>query len=267
MVPSAELRVYQPLEAFPAAERARWERYILTGGMARSSLPRYRQLPAAPGLGLLVPAEDEGAYVKLLDGRYYVCPLRTRMRTLAAILAFAEAPPFEGADALLGRGLVKRARRELRRMRRRDPALVASLMQSPWHVPVRWFVLFDDEERRILEQDGRHRLSYLTTARRAMRRAERAVPVLRGTDLGQVAETIVELHQWLALFDPGALVELDYAGLCTFLSWDELDDDRSVRDVQEAIAALAAGDLGRPIELYQAVLGRWAEVRGREGLN
>jgi len=267
MVPSAELRVYQPLEAFPAAERARWERYILAGGMVRPPLPRYRQVRAGAGLGLLVPAEDEGAFVKLLDGTYYVCPLRTRMRTLAGILAFAEARPFEGSEAFLPAGAVKRAKRELRRLRRRDPATVASLMQSPWHVPVRWFVLFDDEERRILERDGRHHLSYLTTAHRAMRRAERAVPVLRGTDLGQLAESIVELHQWLGLFEPRALVELDYAGLCSFLSWDELDDDRSVRDIQEAISALAAGDLGRPVELYQAVLGRWAELRGREGLN
>lgn len=259
--------MYQPLEAFPAAERARWERYILAGGMVRRPLALYRQLPAGSGLGLLVPVEDEGAHVKLLDGAYYVCPLRTRMRTLAGILSFAEARSFEGAEAFLPGGVVKRARRELRRLRRRDPATIASVMQNPWHVPVRWFVLFEDEERRLLDRDGRHHLSYLTTARRAMRRAERAVPVLRGTDLGQMADALVELHQWLACFDAHALVELDYAGLCSFLSWDELDDDRSARDIQEAIAALAAGDRGRPLELYQAVLGRWAEVRGREGLN
>lgn len=267
MVPSAELRVYQPLGAFPAAEQARWERYILGGGRVVPPRPVYRQLLARDRLGLLLPADDEGALVKHLDGTYYVCPLRTRMRTLAGILAFARSRPLEGAEAFLPRGLVRRAARELRRLRRRDPGAVAAIMESPWHVPVRWFVLFDDAERRIVERDGRHRLSYVTTAGRAMRRAERAVPVLRGSELGEVADAIVELHQWLAAFDPRSLVELDYGGLCDFLRWDELDDDRSVRDVQEAIAALAAGDRSRPVELYQAVLGRWAEVRGREGLN
>ncbi len=267
MVPSAELRVYQPLEAFPAAERARLERSILGGGPVVPPRPVYRQLLAGDRLGLLVPAEDEGALVRFVDGTPYLCPLRTRMRTLAGILAFERARPFEGAEDFLPRGLARRAARELRRMRRRDPAAVAAIMESPWHVPVRWFVLFDDAERRIVERDGRYHLSYLTTARRAMRRAERAVPVLRDSELGEVAETIVELHEWLASFDPRSLVELDYGGLCAFLSWDELDDDRSVRDIQEAIASLAAGDRRRPVELYQAVLGRWAEVRGREGLN
>ena len=53
-------------------------------------------------------------------------------------------------------------------------------------VPVRWFVLFDDEERRLLEVEGHHRLSYLTTTRKALRRAEDAVPVLRQSELGPI---------------------------------------------------------------------------------
>ena len=152
-------------------------------------------------------------------------------------------------------------------MRRRNPSHVACLMQSPWHVPVRWFVLFDEEERRLAERDGRYRLSYLTTARKAIRRAERAVPPLRRSDLGPVADLIVELHQWLSAFDLRALVELDYGGLCDFLTWDELDNDHSARDVQEAVAALSAEELARSAELYQSVISRWAEVRNHESLN
>ncbi len=267
MVPSAELRVFQPLEGFPAEEQRHWERYILRGGLVVPPRPLYRQLVSSGGLGLLVPATQDGALVKLVDGTYYVCPLRTRLRTLAGLLAFHEAEPFEGSRDFVPRGEARRAARELRRLRRREPGVIASLMESAWHVPVRWFVLFDDDERRILERGGRHCLSYLTTARKAMRRAERAVPALRGSDLGSVADVVVELHQWLSAFDPRSLVELDYDGLCAFMSWDELDDDRSVRDVQEAIAALSSGEIGRPAELYQAVVGRWSEVRGHESLN
>ena len=51
----------------------------------------------------------------------------------------------------------RRARRELARLRRRDPSAVAFCHQSPWHVPIRWFVLFRDEERRLAEDErGRH---------------------------------------------------------------------------------------------------------------
>ena len=101
------------------------------------------------------------------------------MRFLAGLLAFREAAPFEGSEAFVPRDEAKRASKELGRLRRRNPGHVSCVMESPWHVPVRWFVLFDDEERRILERGDRHRLSYLTTARKATRRIERAIPALR----------------------------------------------------------------------------------------
>ncbi|MGZ8600467.1 MAG: hypothetical protein ACXWX6_09745 [Actinomycetota bacterium] len=266
MVPAAELRVFQPLEAYPADEQARWERYIVAGA-PHELRPRYADLATPAGLGFLSPASDDGAHVKVLDGAYFVCPERTRLRVLAGLLAFREAAPFEGAEAFLPDGEVRRARRMLARMRRRNPGHVASIMQSPWHVPVRWFVLFDDEERRLDEVGGRHRLSYLTTARTAIRRAERAVPVLRHTELGPIADLIVELHQWLSLFDPGSLLELDYGGLARLMTWDEMDDDRSVRDIAEALKALGAEEYTRSADLYQSALSRSTELRNHESTN
>ena len=82
----------------------------------------------------------------------------------------------------------------------------------------------------------------------------------------QVQQTF-ELHQWLVGFDPRAIVELDYDGLCDFMTWDELDDDRSARDVRDAIKALSSDELPRSAELYQSVIARWAEVRNHESLN
>jgi hypothetical protein len=235
--------------------------------MIRPPRPVYRQQATTHRVGFIMPAAAEGAHVKLIDGTYYVCPLRTRMRVLAGLLAFRDAKPFEGSEAFVPRDLARRASKELARMRRREPGRIACVMQSPWHVPVRWFVLFEDEERRIAERDGRHRLSYLTTVRKAVRRAERAVPALRGSDLEAVADMIVDLHQWLVAFDPRGIVELDYDGLCEFMTWDELDDDHSARDVQQAIAALASEALPRSAELYRSVITRWAEIRNHESLN
>ena len=100
-----------------------------------------------------------------------------------------------------------------------------------------------------------------------MRRAEQAIPVLRRTELGPIADLIVELHQWLSRVRPGSLLELDYGGLCDLLTWDELDDDRSARDVQEALRRSRREEFPRSAELYQAVIGRWAELRGHESLN
>src|SRR5919109_255856 len=165
MVPSAYLRVFQPLESFQPEEQARWERYLIEGAHRPSFRRSYRQRMTTGRLGLLAPA------------------------------------------------------------------------------------------------DGGYRLTYLTLTRRAMRRAERAVPALRGSELGPIADLILELHEWLSQFDPRSLLELDYARLCDLMTWDELDDDHSARDLHEALLALTADEFPRSAELYQGVAGHWAEVR------
>ncbi|HEY7659282.1 MAG TPA: hypothetical protein VIC58_01630 [Actinomycetota bacterium] len=266
MVPSAELRVFQPLDSFPPSEQAHWERRLVDGSV-RLTPRRYRQEVSSAGHGVLVPTGDDGAYVKVVDGRYYVCPWRTRLRVLAGIVAFRQAAPFDDPGAFVPDGMARRAAKELRKLRRREPWQIATIMHSPWHVPVRWYALFEDEERRLVEADGHHRLSYLSTTRRAMRRAEQVVPWLRQAELAPVADLIVELHQWLAAFDPGSLLELDYGSLCRLMSWDEMDDDHGARDVHEALRALSDREYPRSAELYQSVVARSAELRAHESMN
>jgi hypothetical protein len=267
VVPSAYLRVFQPLDAFERDEQLRWERYLLEHARVPGRRPRYVDRSRG-GLGVIAPADGEHAEVRVVDGRTYVSPWRMRMRVLAAALAFREAKPLELADRFLSRKDGRRAARELSRLRRRDPLAVAFCHQSPWHVPIRWFALFADEERRLGEDEqGRLRLRYLTTARRALRRAGQAIPVLRRSELGPISDLLMDLHEWIALFDPKSLVELDYGTLCDFLTWDELDDDRSVRDLSMALEALERREFPRSAEIYQVVLSRWAEIRGHELLN
>jgi hypothetical protein len=267
VVPSAELRVFQPLEVFPAAERAHWERFIVGGGPLRARRMSFRQQVGEHGLGVLMPVEPDAASIRVVDGAYYVCPWRMRLRVLAAMLAFREAAPIEGAQHFVPDRQRRRAARELSRIRRREAGGISFIMQSPWHVPVRWFVLFEDEERRLEPLDEGHRLRYRTTVRRALRRAERAIPVLRKTDLGPVADVIVELVEWLAAFDTRSVLELDYGGLAAVMTWDELDDDHSAREVQDAIRALGAEEFSHAAEAYQSVVARWGELRGHESLN
>lgn len=268
MVPSAYLRVFQPLDAFERDEQLHWERYLVGRSTVRALRPRYADHPTHGKLGMLVPAGGEHAEVRVIDGRTYVSPWRMKMRTLAATLAFREAQPLELWDQFVPKQEGRRAARELRRVRRRDPSAVAFCHQSTWHVPIRWFVMFRDEERTLAEDDqGRLRLRYRTTTRRAMRRAEQAVVPLRRSDLGPISDLIVDLHQWMVNFDPTSIVELDYAELCDFLTWDELDDDHSVRDIHDALEALEHEEFPRAADVYQGVLSRWAEVRSREILN
>jgi hypothetical protein len=267
MVPSAYLRVFQPLDAFEGEEQLRWERYLVSNRWVPGSPRRYRD-HAKGGLGLIAPADGDHAEVRVVDGRTYVSPWRMRMRVLAAGLAFRETRPIELSERFLSKKDAKRVARELNRLRRRDPLAVAFCHQSPWHVPIRWFALFADEERWLGEDEhGRLRLRYRTSARKALRRAGQTIPLLRRSDLGPIGDLLMDLHEWIAQFDVRSLVELDYGGLCDFLTWDELDDDRSVRDLGLALEALARHEFPRSAEIYQGVLSHWAEIRGHELLN
>jgi len=267
--PCAYLRVFQPLEAFSPDERHEWERYIVGGGRTRPSRPVYRERPTVPEgrLGLLSPAEGDHADVLFEDGIYYVCPWRTKLRLLASLLSLRESTAPEMVDALVSEAEARRAARELARLRRRGATSVPFILQSPWHVPIRWFVLFADEDRRLVEDDGEYRLRYRTTTDKARKRVEGALGVLRRSDLAPLVDLVGDLARWLAAFDPRSIAELDYGSVSGLFTWDELDNDHSAREVQDAVDALGSGDVARSAEVYQTVATRWAEVRSHESLN
>lgn len=268
MVPSAYLRVFQPLDGFERDEQLHWERYLVRAAQRSHPRPRYADHPTAAGLGVLAPAEEEHADVRVIDGRTYLAPRRNRLRVLESMLTFRDAEPFDLWDRFVPKKDARRARRELARHRRRDPNAVAFVQQSPWHAPIRWFVLFNDDERSLGDDEqGRRRLRYRTTTRRAMRRTENAIPILRRTDLGPIGELLVDLHQWMVVFDHRSVLELDYGELCDFLTWDELDDDHTAADLAGALSALERREFPAAADAYQGVLTRWAEIRGRELMN
>jgi hypothetical protein len=264
VVGSAYLRVFLPVESLPEDERLGAERAMVHRRQPRH--PVYRERGTGR-LGLLT-ADEEGADVRTEEGRWYVCPWRTRLRILTGLLQVRETVPSEVAAELVSETEARRAARELTRMRRQDPSAVPTLLESPWHVPVRWFVLFENGERRLAERpEGGYRLTYWTSLAKARPRLRRAAGILDGGGLEAVAEMIRDMDQWLASFDRGAALELDYGDVAALAGWNELDDDHSAGQVQDALDALEAGDLDRAEELYQAVAGRWAEAKLRESLN
>lgn len=268
VIPSAFLRVFQPLDAFPPDEQRQWERYLVDRGPDLPAAARYRQRSPGGWLGLLAREGREHADVRVADGVTYLCPWGVRLRLLAGILAVRESSPAELADGFVTESEARRAAREISKLRRRNPRVVPFVMQSPWHVPPRWFALFEDGERRLDRSPADDdRLRYLTTVPKAIGRAERFVPPLRRAELDSIADHLTDLARWLAVFDRRSLLELDYDGLCDLMTWDELDDDHSAREMQGALEALASSEFPRSADLYQGVLGRWADLKHRDSLN
>jgi len=271
MIPCAYLRVFRPLGTFQESERAEWERFILAGGPPRARRPVYRDEASAKErtVGLLSSAEGEYADVRFVAGEYFICPWRTRLRVLSSLLALRESAPEEVAEAFVPEGEFKRAARELARLKRREPSAVPSMLQSAWHVPIRWFILVDDAERHLTETEPeQYRLSYWTPLALAKRRAERALQALRRSELSPLATLVREMAEWLSAFHPKSMVELDYASVSSLFTWDELDDDHGGRELQEAVESLTKpGGMARAADIYQSVATRWADAMIRESLN
>ncbi|MGW1228205.1 hypothetical protein [Streptomyces sp. NPDC001478] len=267
------LRVYEPLAAFPEAERAHWTRYA-SGGRIPTAQDELRRsladLAATPPVG--VPAHESGdAFVAEVDGVVCVCPWRTRLRGWLALEGLAELFPGPVLDAVLPPVVRGQAAADHERWSARNPDARPWIRTAVWQVPVRWFVLFADEERDYREADGGGEpavLRYRTPMVQARRRLARALRTLRESmDEGPLTEGLVDVGRWLEEFHPRALVELDYGGLVHALPAKELLADRSAADVAEGIAALGAGDAELAGEAYARLAERWRAVRDRQFAN
>src|SRR4029453_14991890 len=197
---------------------------------APSCAPSSRWSPSAArsltrALGLPVGAEREHALVERVGDVVFLCPLRTELRTLQSLVAFRSSVPDEVADAFVSAGDVERAEQTLERWESERPGSRSHIQQAAWHVPLPWFTLFEDGERRVgAPASGQvARLTYRTTMAKARRRVSRAVSILQ--ELMGDAEMVVaveELRAWLHSFDPDSLVQLDYGGLTRAIPFEDL---------------------------------------------
>ncbi|MBB1260600.1 hypothetical protein [Streptomyces alkaliterrae] len=277
----AYLRVYEPLAAFPEPERARWRAYAerpdRPGAQdeTRAALVRLTAVPPVP-----VPERESGdAFVAEVDGVLYVCPWRTRQRCGQALAtAERELPP-----PVLEAALPPAARERPEPSGSSDLPGPSEPSEGPaesladgrvwirtalWHVPIRWFLLFRDEERDFGKAPDGPRLRYRTPMVQARRRIARALKVLR-TELaeGPLVDGLVDVGRWLEEFHPRSLVELDYGGLLRLIPEEQLAEDHSAADADEGLTALRDGDEERAGELYERLAERWREVQRRQLAN
>ena len=264
------LRAYEPLAAFPQPERKRWERYLADGRVpdrVRGILAEQRAAIVA-AIGVPPATEVDHAFVHRLDGVTYVCPWRTRLRAWEAMTEFRRSMPDVIADAFFPKQAAEVAERELARLRNDDPDVKSHILSETWQVPLRWFVPFEGEERRLVLSGTERSVSYLTTMGNARRRVARALAILRRTiEDRPIIDGVEDVARWLEDYHPRSLVELDYGGLVSLFDDDELEDDESVADIAHAVACLAEGDPEEAADAYARVATRWGAVRSVEVAN
>ncbi|MFJ6720653.1 hypothetical protein [Streptomyces sp. NPDC091259] len=257
------LRVYEPLAAFPVAERAHWAGYARRGQALTAQDELHRSLMdlvRVPVVG--VPAQESGdAFTAELDGALLVCPWRTRLRGWLALRELEADFPRPVLDAALPPSARRSATAAYEAWRERNPEGRPWIRTAVWQVPLRWFVLVADEEREYLPGE---RLRYRTPMVQARRRLARGLRTLRSAEgYGSLAEGLVEVGSWLEEFHPRSMVELDYGGLPHALSEAGLAGDHSARDMAAGLAALRAGDTEGAAEGFADLAERWRTVRER----
>ncbi len=130
---------------------------------------------------------------------------------------------------------------------------------STWGIPFSWFCLFmESDPTEVIEAEGhivtvRMRVATseaLTRVRFAVAHLTAAAPDL------DMLEDLTQLTEWLELFHPESVVELDYGAVA-----DKVFPDDSPLDVRLGIECLAEGDMTGAAAAYRRLASRWIPIR------
>ena len=261
----ANLRVFEPLEAFDPVDRLRWQALSADHNSReeeqRLALERV-VFPQPPN------ARPDGAHILDLDGARYICPWSTATRCWAALESFkGQFPP------PLSHFFVSPALEEVitSGMDFADE-LVPHTLSETWVIPPRWFSIFTPNEREIgSDQNGPFSRARTTIALAKARTMKAHETVVGAFGVGPVEQEIENLLEWLEIFHPESLVELDYGGLAGYLSQaltnegeDGLAADTSIEDVLLSLDGLAEGDGSVAGQGYERLVRRWRSVQAYE---
>ncbi len=207
----------------------------------------------------------DDAYTAEWGGETYVCPRYTRLRMLEGVVAHRNDYP---GSLLTSELAVRRAAQEIDRIRTTAPAARSYIASAPWHVPLRWFALFDPESRELITADDGPTIRYRTALSDALTRIAHAVEVLEEAGFDEaVVEDAVELQRWLEEFSSSAMVELHYHSVARLFSDGDLAFDESCGDVTRSLAALERLDYEEAGRAYAAVASRWAPAQALSYVN
>jgi len=250
VIASAYLRVY-----LPADELSPFTEHVPNpiGPVLQSS-----------DIGLWDEPLTEDAFAIEWQNRPFVCPRYPRLRMLEGLLAFHNAYPGTIGSTLVPEQIVRRAALELESLYAENPSARSFILTSPWHVPLRWFVAFDSEQRELVQVADSASIRYRNNQRDATRRLHRARRVLAEAGFDDlVLEPVTSLGEWLADFPPDAMIELDYGSVAGLFDDADLVLDESATHINASLDALELDDLEQAGELYALAAGRWAAMQAR----
>ena len=261
----ASLRVYEPISAFPAADRLRWSELdasINTREAEQALALRRLVSPEPPAL------RPDGVHIIDRNGERYISPWSTATRCWSALDDFKESLPSTVVPFFISASLEEVITSGMETMEDRMP----HILTETWMVPPRWLALFLPSERSRGYQDGVAFTTAETSISHAIERSRNSHEIVQQSfGEGVVAQEIEALVEWLELFHPLSLVELDYGGLALYLDSTlkadglrGIEDDGSIEDVIFSLSGLASQDGAVAGEGYQRLVSRWRPVQALE---
>ena len=287
---SSALRIYEPLEAFPAPQqeslraagagqksRAAVENAELLASLGR--ITRHDGDPFPTGRTDLVrvipapakqasagakphPAESAesvpGAAAAPADRLLY-CPSQLVLRAGLAANALMEGIHGPLAQLLIPEEQRDKHQERIDEVRAHEGVSRVHTRASTWGIPFSWFCLFKESDPTdVVESEGR-----IVTVRirasiaQALERVSYAVAhlAMAAPDLDML-EDLTQLTEWLELFHPDSAVELDYGAVA-----DKVYPDDSPLDVRLGIECLAEGDMTGAAAAYRRLASRWVPIR------
>ena len=261
----ASLRIFEPISAFPPVDRLRWEEIPSeVDSREEEQLLALRRLvaPESPAL------RPDGVHILEVDGVRYISPWSTATRCWSALDDFKSSMPSTVTPFFIPPALEEVITSGMESVEDRVP----HILTETWMVPPRWLALFIPEERERGYRDGEAYSIARTSITKAIERAQNSHQiVLASFGEGIVEEEIADLIEWLQLFHPLSMVELDYGGLAHYLDrtlkddgLSGIEDDGSIEDVIFSLTGLAAGDGAVAGEGYNRLVARWRPVQALE---
>jgi hypothetical protein len=271
------LRVYEPLAAFDRERQLYWRRYVKEGrAVAPLEGPGRQRTAVIEALGASwtrLPDLPDEAYVLESGDSLLICPWNLRVRVAEAALTARDGVPAIIADAFvppalagLARSVVDDWRSGARVLERGLPRLHEQV--STWGVPLRWFAFVDLADRELSVRPGRRVLRYRTAIGKARRRAQKAHGILERS-LGDVpiTQAVAETSQWLEEFHDRSMVELDYGGLVSLMSDEQLEADDSPQLIAYGLTAVSEGRGDDATKAYEELVERWRAIQLLERCN
>lgn len=261
----AALRVYEPLETFAESQRSLWSSIHSFSDKRRNSVQEEKLSALRRMILLQSPVgQQDGVHLLELDGKFFAAPWTTAMRCWGALNEFKSSLPGPISKFFLPTELEETLSLEVSQSNARVP----HILTQNWMIPPRWFSLYSPDERLIGTATEKFFVVYRTRLELAKKRAIRAHGAVRKAfGPGPVEEELVDLLNWLNVFDTNSIVELDYGGLASILdkclsSSGEggISGDTSVEDVQESIEGLLQGDPSMAGSGYERLVNRWKKV-------